>query len=336
MCNEYYMNIAINKAWEFQFLTYPNPAVGCVITGKNGEILSINAHEKAGMPHAELNAIKYALEMKNPAFKQDFDEIKDTNELYNFIMQNHSNLLNGSTAYVTLEPCSHQGCTPPCANLLKELGFKQVIIGAIDSSENAKGGEQILKNSGIKTKIGVCKEKADELLEPFLAWSLGNFSFFKIALTQNGIASGGVISNLQSRTHSHKLRSLVDMLVIGGNTVRTDRPLLDTRLVKNGKNPDILLYSKESKFDTTIPLFNILDRRVIVSNSLDAVFERKFVMFEGGENALLNLDKRVKWLLIYRSNEFKIGKAISLNLKIKIMHTSKFENDELLWCKILD
>ena len=126
MCNEYYMNIAINKAWEFQFLTYPNPAVGCVITGKNGEILSINAHEKAGMPHAELNAIKYALEMKNPAFKQDFDEIKDTNELYNFIMQNHSNLLNGSTAYVTLEPCSHQGRTPPCANLLKELGFKQV------------------------------------------------------------------------------------------------------------------------------------------------------------------------------------------------------------------
>nr|WP_233090973.1 bifunctional diaminohydroxyphosphoribosylaminopyrimidine deaminase/5-amino-6-(5-phosphoribosylamino)uracil reductase RibD [Campylobacter fetus] len=330
------MNIAINKAWEFQFLTYPNPAVGCVITGKNGEILSINAHEKAGMPHAELNAIKYALEMKNPAFKQDFDEIKDTNELYNFIMQNHSNLLNGSTAYVTLEPCSHQGRTPPCANLLKELGFNQVIIGAIDSSENAKGGEQILKNSGIRTKIGVCKERADELLEPFLAWSLGNFSFFKIALTQNGIASGGVISNLQSRTHSHKLRSLVDMLVIGGNTVRTDRPFLDARLVKNGKNPDILLYSKESKFDTTIPLFNILDRRVMVSNSLDAVFERKFVMFEGGENALLNLDKRVKWLLIYRSNEFKIGRAISLNLKIKIMHTSKFENDELLWCKILD
>ncbi|ALV23987.1 diaminohydroxyphosphoribosylaminopyrimidine deaminase / 5-amino-6-(5-phosphoribosylamino)uracil reductase [Campylobacter iguaniorum] len=336
MNDEFYMNLAIDEAWKYQFLTYPNPAVGCLILSKNGEILSCEAHQKAGMPHAELNAVISALQRLNPNLKAVFKTAKNANELYVLALQNHANLLSGARAYVSLEPCSHHGKTPPCANLLKELGFAKVIIATKDVSEYAKGGEQVLNTAGISTQIGVCKDRADELLEPFWAWSNGNFSFFKIALTQNGVASGGIISNHASRTHTHAIRSLASLLVIGGNTVRTDRPTLDTRLINGGKNPEVLIYSNETKFDTSIPLFSIKDRKVTISNSLEAAFERHFVMFEGGGNALSNLDKRVKWLLIYRSNEFKDAKNISLNLKIKIMHRAEFDDNELLWCKIIN
>ena len=67
--NDFYMQLAINEAWKYQFLTYPNPAVGCVILNKNGKILSINAHKKAGLAHAELNAIKQALKTLNKEFQ---------------------------------------------------------------------------------------------------------------------------------------------------------------------------------------------------------------------------------------------------------------------------
>lgn len=336
MNDEFYMNLAIDEAWKYQFLTYPNPAVGCLILSSSGKILSCEAHQKAGEPHAELNAVILALQSLNPNLKAIFEIAKDTNELYALVLQNHSNLLNGASAYVSLEPCTHHGKTPPCANLLIELGFAKVVIATKDTGEHAKGGAEMLSTAGISTQIGVCKNRADELLEPFWAWSSGNFSFFKIAITQNGVASGGIISNQASRTHTHAIRNLVDILVVGGNTVRTDRPTLDTRFINDGKNPDILIYSNERKFDTLIPLFGIKDRKVIISSSLEGAFKRRFAMFEGGQNALANLDKRVKWLLIYRSNEFKDAKNVSLNLKIKIMHTTKFEDNELLWCKIID
>ncbi|KAB0614360.1 bifunctional diaminohydroxyphosphoribosylaminopyrimidine deaminase/5-amino-6-(5-phosphoribosylamino)uracil reductase RibD [Campylobacter hyointestinalis] len=336
MCDEFYMSLAINRAWEFQFLTYPNPAVGCVIVSSSGEILAIEAHEKAGNAHAELNAVKSALCQINSDYVNSLGRLKNANEIYDFILQNHSNLLKDMVAYVTLEPCSHQGRTPSCAMLLSKLGFKRVVISTKDTSKQASGGEDILRKHGIQTKLGVCKSEVDLLLEPFWTWSNGNFTFFKIALSQNGVASGGTISNLLSRTHTHKLRSLVDMLIIGGNSVRTDLPTLDTRLISGGVNPDILVYSHSKDFDKSIPLFSVKDRNVEISSSLDPAFERKFVMYEGGGNALSNLDKRIKWLLIYRSNEFKSGKNISLDLKINILHTTKFDNDELLWCKIIE
>ncbi|MDO5046026.1 bifunctional diaminohydroxyphosphoribosylaminopyrimidine deaminase/5-amino-6-(5-phosphoribosylamino)uracil reductase RibD [Campylobacter sp.] len=327
--DEFYMSLAVKKAWEFQLLTYPNPAVGCLILDKNGQILAVEAHEKAGYAHAELNAVKSALLKLNSNFK--FPD--DAKELYKFILANHSNLLVGAKAYVTLEPCSHEGKTPPCANLLKELKFSEVVIAKADENKIACGGAEILKNSGVKIKFGVLKEAADELLEPFLAWQSGNFSFFKLALSANGVASGGIISSQLSRTHSHRLRSVCDLLVIGGNTVRTDRPTLDARLILNGKNPDVLIYSRDKKFDENIPLFKVDNRNVEISNSLQSAFKKPLVMFEGGENFLKNLDERVKWLLIYQSSEFKDAPNVRLNLKLKRLFGSNFGDDNYGWFK---
>lgn len=335
MYDEFYMNLAINEAWKFQLLTYPNPPVGCTILDKYGKILSIATHRRAGEAHAELNAVKSALELLNPTFSTKFDTLQNPNELYEFIIKNHSNLLKGATAYVTLEPCSHQGKTPPCAILLGSLGFKKVVIGTRDSGEHAKDGAKILAKMGVEVKFGVCSDEADLLLEPFWAWSNGNFTFFKIALSINGVASGGVISNLKSRIHSHQLRSLIDLLVIGGNSVRVDRPTLDTRLVQSGKNPDVLIYSRSKNFDKTIKLFGVKNRKVYIENSLKMAFGRRLVMIEGGQNALRNLDTRVKWLLIYSSNSMFDRENIKINLNIRPIYTTMMDGNQLIWAKIM-
>ncbi|WP_086251090.1 bifunctional diaminohydroxyphosphoribosylaminopyrimidine deaminase/5-amino-6-(5-phosphoribosylamino)uracil reductase RibD [Campylobacter devanensis] len=335
MGDEFYLSLAIDKAWDYQLLTYPNPAVGAVILDENSKILSICAHQKAGEAHAELNATKEALESKDSSLKSIFAAAKNPNELYNLIIQNHRNLLKNSTYYVTLEPCAHQCKTPPCASLILAMGAKRVVIGSRDYGEHAKGGAEFLAKNGVEVKLDVCKARCDELLEPFLRWQSGNFIFFKIALTQNGVATGGVISNLASRTHTHRLRALAELMVVGGATVCTDRPTLDARLI-SGRAPDILIYSSKTEFDLQIPLFNIPNRKVEISNSIEPAFKKRFVMIEGGENFLRNLDSRVDWILIYRSNEFKSANNINLDMKVKILHRSIFGDGELLWCKRLD
>lgn len=335
MSDEFYLSLAVNKAWDYQLLTYPNPAVGAVILDENGKILSICAHQKAGEAHAELNATKEALESKDSSLKSIFAATKNPNELYNLIIQNHRNLLKNSTYYVTLEPCAHQGKTPPCASLILAMGAKRVVIGSRDYGEHAKGGAEFLAQNGVEVKLDVCKARCDELIEPFLRWQSGNFTFFKIALTQNGVATGGVISNLASRTHTHRLRALAELMIVGGATVCTDRPTLDARLI-SGRAPDILIYSSKTEFDLQIPLFNIPNRKVEISNSIEPAFKKRFVMIEGGENFLRNLDSRVDWILIYRSNEFKSANNINLDMKVKILHRSIFGDGELLWCKRLD
>lgn len=359
MNDEFYMNLALDEAWKYQLLTYPNPAVGCVVVDKFGKILSISAHKKAGFLHAEANAVFTALCKINNNFLNKFiDEYKakfgtdfskfnskfnqildfeslNTDFVYEFIIKNHENLLKNAKAFVSLEPCSHTGKTPPCANLLLNLGFSEIVIGSKDLSESAKGGGEILDKSGIKVKFGVLKERCDELIEPFLAWSNGNFSFFKLAMSLNGVITGGIISSKISRSHAHEIRSLVDLLVIGGNTVRTDKPILDARFAKNPKAPDVLIYSNSSKFDPNLPLFQIKNRQVNIKNSLNLAWEKKFVMFEGGENFLKNLPPNIKWLLIYRSNRFLNEKSLNLDLNLKILHQENFGDDTKIWYKII-
>ena len=353
MNDEFYMDLALSEAWKFQILTYPNPAVGCLILDENGQILSCKAHEKAGYLHAEPTAIFFALCKKSKKFKDDFikaysdkfgSNIKEgefsllePKFTYEFILNNHSNLLKNAKAYVTLEPCSHHGKTPPCANLLKELGFRGVIIGSHDENKVASGGAILLKSAGAKVKFGILKERCDKLLEPFLAYQNGGFSFLKIALSKNGVASGGIITNELSRKHVHKLRSVIDTLVIGGNTVRTDRPKLDSRLVGSGKNPDVIIYSRSDKFDKTIPLFSVPDRKVSIQKELDL---KGLCMFEGA-GEFLKLVKEgnlanVKWLLIYQSSNFKDGKNLSLDLNLKQLFSGNFGDDSYTWYEILD
>ncbi|MEA4827124.1 MAG: bifunctional diaminohydroxyphosphoribosylaminopyrimidine deaminase/5-amino-6-(5-phosphoribosylamino)uracil reductase RibD, partial [Clostridium sp.] len=139
--------------------TYPNPLVGAVII-KNGKIIGEGYHAFYGGPHAEINAFKNAIE-----------DVK------------------GATMYVTLEPCSHYGKTPPCAEAIVRNGIKEVVIGMKDPNELVSGrGIEILKQNGIKVTLGVCEEEIRNLNEIFIKYITSKLPFciLKTAMTLDG------------------------------------------------------------------------------------------------------------------------------------------------------
>lgn len=306
---EFYMNLAINEAWKYQFLTYPNPAVGCVIVDKNGQILSIKAHEEAGKAHAELNAVCEALRGLNT----DLNLPTEPNLAYEILCKHYKNALKDATAFVSLEPCTHFGKTPPCARLLSELGFKKVFISVADESKIAGGGAEFLRKNGVEVKF-ICEKEGQKLLKPFLKWQKGSFKLFKLALSLNGSSFGKIISSEKSRIYAHKIRSKIDLLVIGGKTVREDKPTLDARLV-NGKAPDVCILSRQnlSEFDKNIALFSVPNRQIY--NQIPK--EAKFLMFEGG-NAFLNAFKdEMDAFLIFNNTNFVNAENVRLNAEFK-------------------
>lgn len=306
---EFYMNLAINEAWKYQFLTYPNPAVGCVIVDKNGQILSIKAHEEAGKAHAELNAVCEALRGLNT----DLNLPTEPNLAYEILCKHYKNALKDATAFVSLEPCTHFGKTPPCARLLSELGFKKVFISVADESKIAGGGAEFLRKNGVEVEF-ICEKEGQKLLKPFLKWQKGSFKLFKLALSLNGSSFGKIISSEKSRIYAHKIRSKIDLLVIGGKTVREDKPTLDARLV-NGKAPDVCILSRQnlSEFDKNIALFSVSNRQIYSQIPKEA----KFLMFEGG-NAFLNAFKdEMDAFLIFNNTNFVNAENVRLNAEFK-------------------
>lgn len=325
----FYIDLALNEAWKYQGLTYPNPAVGAVVV-KNGKILSVAAHKAAGEPHAEVLAIKEAYYYLTNDKK--ILDIKSSEKLHEFLNENAKNLFNDATIYITLEPCAHYGKTPPCSLLIKNLKFKEVVYAVDDPNKKASGGGEFLKKSGIKVTKGVREKEGYELIEPFLRWSKDRFIFFKLAQTLNGVITGGTISSLASREYVHKLRDKIDLLIIGGNTVRVDRPTLDSRLV-GGKAPDILIYSKKDGFDKNIPLFNVKSRKVKISDNFDIIQDYKFIMIEGGEGMLNATKNLVDWYLFFISPNLKSGKNYSFKKSLKILHQNRIDTDLMVWSK---
>ena len=287
--DEIYMQLALNKAWEYQGLTYPNPAVGAVVTFK-GKILSVSAHQKAGTSHAEVLALISAYEALSNS-KIDFDPF-NAKEAHTFLLNLPQNIFSECTIYVTLEPCSHEGKTPSCASLLKTLNLMRTVIGTKDPIVGHDAGAGQLKN----VTIGVLENECKALLEPFMIWQKKAFVLFKLAQTSNGQIGGGYLSSKASLTHVHQLREVCDTLLIGGNTVRVDRPTLDCRFTE-GKAPNVVIYSKSDDFDRNIPLFNIENREVKVTDTLDFLDKPSMVIVEGGEGMLNALKEKIDWLL---------------------------------------
>jgi diaminohydroxyphosphoribosylaminopyrimidine deaminase/5-amino-6-(5-phosphoribosylamino)uracil reductase len=326
--DNFYMDLCLKEAWKYQGLTYPNPAVGSLILDDFGKILSLEAHRKSGYGHAELNAISKAFELLGDT---TIKNLKTPSAKHQYILKHHNNRFKNFTIYVTLEPCNHTGSTPPCSMLIKTLGFKRVVIGSLDINKEATGGANLLKNSGKEVVTGVLEKECDELLKPFKKWQQKEpYIFFKLAKTQNGVYSGGIISSLESRVHVHKLRDKTDLLVIGGNTVRVDRPTLDARLC-DGKAPDVCIYSKEDNFDRDIPLFKVPDRKVFITDDLEIVKKYKFIMIEGGEGMLKATSKLVDSYLFFTAPHFKKGKTLQLDIELKNIHQYKNKIDTIQW-----
>ena len=317
----------MDEAWKYQCLTYPNPAVGAAVL-KEGRLLSIAAHQQAGGPHAEVLALKEAYYRLTK--DSDILPITQALHLHNYLQTHAHNLFHDATLYVTLEPCFHYGKTPPCSLLIKSLGLREVVIGTLDPNAQATGGAAYLRHNGIKVRVGVLERQCQELIEPFVKWSNGSFVLFKYAQTFNGVVKGGIISSQASREYVHALRDRIDLLVIGGNTVRIDRPILDARLV-GGRAPNVLIYSKKKKFSDNIPLFGIGGRRVYIEDSLERVAQYSFVMIEGGEGMLRATKMMVDWYLQFVAPKCRALENYRCDKKIEFLHTRKIDRDLMIW-----
>ncbi len=326
MTDEFYMQLALNKAWEYQGLTYPNPTVGAVVT-LDGKILSIEAHQKAGTSHAEVLAMLKAYEILSNA-TIDFDP-QDSHKAHQFLISLPENFFSECTIYVTLEPCSHQGKTPSCASLLATLSLKRVVIGIKDPIEGHDGGMESLKNAS----VGVLEEKCQALLEPFMIWQERAFVLFKLAQTSNGRIGGGYLSSQASLEHVHQLREVCDTLLIGGNTVRVDKPTLDCRFTQ-GKAPNVTIYAKEDNFEREIPLFSVENREVNISDDLTFLEKPSFVLVEGGEGMLNALKEKIDWLLIYQTSKLSTNNlTYNTTMNLEFLHQSKRDVDMMIWSR---
>ena len=214
MSGEIFMREALRIAKNAEGRTSPNPLVGAVIV-RDGKIIAEGWHRKAGTSHAEVHALNMAGE-----------------------------LAKNSTMYVTLEPCSHFGRTPPCANRIVESGVKKVFVAMKDPNPKVAGrGIEILKSAGIEVEVGILEDEARKLNEVFLKYITKKIPFVtaKFACSLDGKIStvGGEsqwISCEESRKFSHHLRDINDAIMVGVRTILADNPSLTTRLVE-GKNP---------------------------------------------------------------------------------------------------
>jgi len=195
----------------------PNPMVGSVIVAKN-RIIGEGYHVRCGEGHAEVNAF---------ASVQPEDE----------------HLLPESTIYVSLEPCSHYGKTPPCADLIIEKGVKRVVVGTIDPFAEVQGrGIKKLKDAGIEVTVGVLEQECQWLNRRFFTYHREHrpYMILKWAQTANGFIDDHFkplqISNEQTQMFSHQLRAEEDAILVGHTTFDRDQPQLTVRHW-HGPNP---------------------------------------------------------------------------------------------------
>jgi len=295
-----YMGLALDKAWEYQFLTYPNPAVGATVT-HGGQIVAVEAHQKAGSSHAEVRALLAAYEqMSGDHINFDYN---DASKAHQFLLSLPPKFFKDCIIYVTLEPCSHYGKTPSCATLLSKLELQEVIIGIADPISGHDGGATILP----RVRFGVLEQRCRELIEPFMIWQKRAFVLFKIAQTTNGRIGGGYLSSKDSLIHVHKIRAVCDRMVIGGNTVRVDRPTLDCRFI-DSQAPDITIYSKGDDFDRDIPLFSISGRDVEITDSLDFLGKPSLILVEGGGGMIKAMQNHIDMLLLYQTDKLSVNR----------------------------
>jgi len=329
--DRFYMKLALNEAWKYQGLSYPNPAVGCVILEK-GRLVAAEAHRKAGESHAEVRALLSAYEtMEGRSAPVD---PSDAHAAHEFLLSLPGNFFGETTLYVTLEPCSHTGKTPSCAWLLSRLAPKRVVIALPDPVEEHAGGIEILADHGIDVETGVCRQEAEKLLEPFMIWRERAFTLFKLAQTSNGRIGGGYLSGEESLKHVHRMRSVADELVIGGGTVRADRPRLDCRLV-GACPPDVTIYSRRNEYDRSIPLFGIGGRKVSIRDSLETLLRRPgFLLIEGGEGMLRALRGKIDWMLLYQTPKLS-SHPLSYNIdqKLEFLHQCRIGADLMIWSR---
>ena len=292
--NEKYMRMAIELAKKGAGGVNPNPMVGAVVV-KNGEVIGRGYHKFFGGPHAEV----YALE---EAGKE----------------------AEGATIYVTLEPCSHYGKTPPCAKKIIDMGIKKCFIGSSDPNPKVAGkGVAMLKEAGIEVVENVLKEECDEINQVFFKYIKTKipYLFVKCGITLDGkiALSNGIskwITNSIAREKVQYYRSKFMGIMVGINTVLTDNPSLTAR-IENGVNPFRIIVDPNLQIDENCKVVkNNEDGKTMIITS------QKNLFTEDAENTEIQIkqkrlaeENKVKFIFIdgekfsFRKILEEIGKA---------------------------
>jgi diaminohydroxyphosphoribosylaminopyrimidine deaminase/5-amino-6-(5-phosphoribosylamino)uracil reductase len=200
--------------------THPNPRVGAVVVAQNGAVAGEGAHDGVGLPHAEVLALGQA-----------------------------GDLARGATLYVTLEPCSHHGRTPPCTAAVIEAGVARVVIGSIDPDPRVSGsGVASLQDAGIEVETGVLEKEAEAADPAYFHHRRTGMPLvtLKLAMTLDGSVaaadrSSQWITSAEARKDAHMLRGASDAVVVGAGTLRSDDPLLTARLDQIDAQPTAVL-----------------------------------------------------------------------------------------------
>jgi len=298
MKDEIYIKRCIELAEKALGKTYPNPLVGSVIV-HNDRIIGEGFHKKAGEPHAEINAI-------------------------NSIKEEDRHLIPESTIYVSLEPCAHFGKTPPCALNIVELGFKKVVIGAMDSHDKVNGkGKKIIIDAGIEVVSSVLENQCRELNKRFFTYHEKKrpFIILKWAQSADGFMDQDFkptqISNSLSKQLVHQMRSEEHAILVGKNTALHDNPSLTVREIE-GRNPIRILID----FNLDVPEnFNIYNNDVetIIFNSIKNSEDNnlKFIKIEKENSLDKILDKLYELQIqsvIIEGGRFTLQQFIDQNL----------------------
>ena len=245
---EKYIKRCIELAKNGLGTTYPNPLVGCVIVFEN-VIIGEGWHKKSGEAHAEVLAIESV---------------------------RNKELLSESTLYVSLEPCSHFGKTPPCADLILKYKIPNVVIGTIDPNSKVSGkGIQKLKDSGVNVTYGILVNECNELNKRFFTFHSKTrpFIILKWAESSDGFISPinkkeqkpVWLSNEYSRQLVHKWRSEEQAILVGTQTIIDDNPSLTVRDWV-GKNPIRVLIDRDNAIDTPSNVFDNQAKTIVFSN----------------------------------------------------------------------
>lgn len=296
-----FMTRALELAEQGKYSAKPNPCVGCVIVQGN-QVIGEGWHEKAGEAHAEVHALKQA-----------------------------GDAAKGSTAYVTLEPCCHQGKTSPCADALIGANIARVVIAMQDPNPLVSGqGIEKLRSAGIEVPVGLMEEEAESLNTAFIhKMKTGQpFIMSKVAMSLDGktaMASGESqwITGAQAREDVHRLRAQSDVVITGVGTVLTDNPQLTARDGLGNhtiKQPHIVVLDSKLKTPLDAALFNSGADVTLLTCSTDA--ETIQALRETGSNVdvvaadekgQVNLQAVHKWLCGQPVNRVMIEAGALLN-----------------------
>jgi diaminohydroxyphosphoribosylaminopyrimidine deaminase/5-amino-6-(5-phosphoribosylamino)uracil reductase len=249
-----FMRRCLELAGRAEGMTYPNPLVGAVVVYE-GKIIGEGYHLKAGGPHAEIIAINSVAEKEK---------------------------LKYSTLYVNLEPCSHQGKTPPCADFIIANSIPRIVVGTLDSSEKVSGrGLDKLRNAGCEVIAGVFEEECrrinrrfftfNEKKRPYvtLKWAQSADGYIDILRSQEHLKKPNWISGKPERVLVHRWRSFEQAILVGAGTIRADNPKLNVREWK-GNNPLRIILSGSGILNMASALNDSKGKAVVFTHNMEA------------------------------------------------------------------